>query len=483
MDDGDEEISRWNHWFDADMPSDGYAHLTDKRYYVTDKDGDVTRVLDLETRTVSFYPVSVHRGLCCVTRDDRYIISAGLPSTHGVVHVVDTVSGISSTWGDTTWDTTNTVLPFRLAPCGRSEFLVAQGFRVFRIRVSPAPGGEQPALCFSVTEYVGQEGKVHMISHDESTDRIYVVTSPSPDRRADYIIAYWPGRKGAAIIRMFGYRDLPSAVYSVGEDSVCIVSGYYMRFYDIVGHRTPESRAIYADMKAPIAFLPSVDFVISPYDDDVIPIPFHRTGRYKIKKITGRIITSSPLLSVIATPCGTDPGKVSFHRLDLRIPFIVRTGMLDMTAPPCVTEEMCILTLLSDGHCRVHDVPHEESKKWNSSSAMSWADRMVMHNLTWVPSFSSSMHECTSVYESDPAVLACRTESPTEAVLWQEAVAAIEADNARHRTERAKTKEELITRYRFDLLQTILFHARGENIHRGIWVPREIIRVIADYIV
>jgi hypothetical protein len=272
MDDGDGRISRWNHWFDADMPSDGYAHLTDKRYYVTDKDGDVMRVLDLETRTVSFYPVSVHRGLCCVTRDDRYIISTGLPSTHGVVRVVDTVSGISSTWDDTTWDTTYTALPFKLAPCGRSEFLVAQGFRVFRIRVSPAPGGEQNTLCFYVTEYVGQEGEVYMISHDESTDRIYIVTY-NPGSEFGYKIAYWPGREGAAIIRIFGYRDLPSAVYSAGEDFVCVVSGYYVAFYDIVGQLSPSnSQSSYVGLNVPSAFLPSVDFAISPHNSDVIRV-------------------------------------------------------------------------------------------------------------------------------------------------------------------------------------------------------------------
>jgi hypothetical protein len=151
--------------------------------------------------------------------------------------------------------------------------------------------------------------------------------------------------------------------------------------------------------------------------------------------------------------------------------------MLRMTAPTRVAEEECMLTLLSDGHRRVHDVPHKERDSWTCSSIVDWDNGMYEGNHAWSPSFSSTRSNAR-----DRAVLVFRTESPAEAVLWQEAVAAIEADNARHQTERAKTKEELITRYRFDLLQTILFHARGETIHRGIWAPREIIRAIADYI-
>jgi WD40 repeat protein len=70
--------------------------------------------------------------------------------------------------------------------------------------------------------------------------------------------------------------------------------------------------------------------------------------------------------------------------------------------------------------------------------------------------------------------------SASAAQLWSEAIAAVAADLALHPDDRASSADQMIRRYRFNLLQTILFHVRGADFRRH--VPREIMQVIAGIV-
>jgi hypothetical protein len=66
------------------------------------------------------------------------------------------------------------------------------------------------------------------------------------------------------------------------------------------------------------------------------------------------------------------------------------------------------------------------------------------------------------------------------AQLWSEAISAVAADLALHPDDRAHSADQMIRRYRFDLLQTILVHHREPGTLR--WhIPREITGIIGAY--
>ena len=70
--------------------------------------------------------------------------------------------------------------------------------------------------------------------------------------------------------------------------------------------------------------------------------------------------------------------------------------------------------------------------------------------------------------------------SASAAQLWSEAIAAVAADLALHPDDRAHSADQMIRRYRFCLLQTILFHNRDWKTRQWC-IPREIVQVIGKY--
>ena len=71
-------------------------------------------------------------------------------------------------------------------------------------------------------------------------------------------------------------------------------------------------------------------------------------------------------------------------------------------------------------------------------------------------------------------------QSALSAQLWSEAISAVAADLALHPDDRASSADQMIGRYRFNLLQTILVHLREPgtlNWH----VSREIVQVVGGY--
>jgi hypothetical protein len=70
--------------------------------------------------------------------------------------------------------------------------------------------------------------------------------------------------------------------------------------------------------------------------------------------------------------------------------------------------------------------------------------------------------------------------SASAAQLWSEAIGVVAADLALHPDGRAHSADQMINRYRFNLLQTILVHLREPGTLK--WhIPREVVQVIAGY--
>ena len=70
--------------------------------------------------------------------------------------------------------------------------------------------------------------------------------------------------------------------------------------------------------------------------------------------------------------------------------------------------------------------------------------------------------------------------SISSAQLWSEVIGAVAADLALHPDDRARSVDQMIRRYRFNLLQTILVHRRERGTRK--WhIPREITSIIGAY--
>ena len=70
--------------------------------------------------------------------------------------------------------------------------------------------------------------------------------------------------------------------------------------------------------------------------------------------------------------------------------------------------------------------------------------------------------------------------SASAAQVWVEAIRAVAADLALHPDDRAHSAEQMIRRYRFNLLQTILVHLRNWKTRQWC-IPREIVQVVGKY--
>jgi hypothetical protein len=69
--------------------------------------------------------------------------------------------------------------------------------------------------------------------------------------------------------------------------------------------------------------------------------------------------------------------------------------------------------------------------------------------------------------------------SASSAQMWSEAISAVAADLALHPDDHASSVVQMIHRYRFNMLQTILVHKREADFRRH--VPREIVHIIGSH--
>jgi WD40 repeat protein len=90
---------------------------------------------------------------------------------------------------------------------------------------------------------------------------------------------------------------------------------------------------------------------------------------------------------------------------------------------------------------------------------------------------------CSRVSETQVHVYghAFAAPSVSSACLWSEAFGAVAADLALHPDDRASSADQMIRRYRFNLLQAILVHRRERGTRK--WhIPREIVQIVAGYL-
>jgi WD40 repeat protein len=126
----------------------------------------------------------------------------------------------------------------------------------------------------------------------------------------------------------------------------------------------------------------------------------------------------------------------------------------------------------------VHDGKEESVSLYSDGVIRSNGDVIATVASTSTCSIVSETH----VVIDDSESVEFAAPSASSAQLWSEAIGALAADLALHPEDRTHSAEQMIRRYRFNLLQTILVHLRNWNTRQWC-IPREIVQIVGGYCV
>jgi WD40 repeat protein len=298
--------------------------------------------------------------------------------------------------------------------------------------------------CLKV--YRGHTDWVDSILYDEATKRIFSASH-------DQTIIVWSSDTGEKVGVMEGHRDWVRSLTKV--TSTTIASGSndgsikLWNMTTLVCIKTIlNGSTVYS-----VAATPDGQYLISGSEDSKVKVWSVATGQclYMLSHHSDWVcrVDISPDGRFIAS--GGDDNM--FHLLSVSPPFsfAIRESVLVHDG----REQS--LTLFSDGAIR------------NNSDLIATVTSTSMCSL--VSENRIVIHGGDSVEFTAP--------SASAAQLWSEVISAVAADLALHPEYRAHSADQMISRYRFSLLQTILFHVREPDFRKH--VPREIIQTIGSY--
>ena len=296
--------------------------------------------------------------------------------------------------------------------------------------------------------YEGHTGWVNSILYDEATNRIF---SASDD---DTIIVL-NGETGERIGVMEGHGNWVRSLAQV--NSTTIASGSSDGTIKLLDTTTLVciKTIVNGNPVNSVAATPDGQYLISGSDDGKVKVWSVATGQC-LHTLSHHSIW---VLKVAVSPDGRFIASVGidnmFHLFSVSPPFsfaihkgvLVHGGRADS------------FSLFSDGAVRCNG---DLIAIVTSTSTCS----IVSENRV-------AIHGSVSVKFTAPSTSAAK--------LWTEAISAVAADLTLHPEDRAHSADQMISRYRFNLMQTILVHLREPgtlNWH----VPREIVQVIGGYI-
>jgi len=295
--------------------------------------------------------------------------------------------------------------------------------------------------------YEGHTGCVVSILYDEATKRIF---SASEDKT----IIVWNSETGEIVGVMEGHRAWVNSLTRV--NSTTIASGSNdgsIKLWDTATLACTKTISNGSPVNS-IAATRDGQHLISGSDDNKVKVRSVATGRclHTLSQ------TTNGVYKVAVSPDGrfiASAGFDNMFRLFSVSPpfsFTIHGGVLinDGRAQS--------LALLSDGAIRSNsDLTATVTS--TSTCALVSDNRIVIHN-------------SDSVELTAPSI--------SSAQLWSEAIGAVAADLALHPDDRAHSADQMVRRYRFNLLQTILVHRRERGTRK--WhIPREIVQVIGGY--
>jgi WD40 repeat protein len=297
--------------------------------------------------------------------------------------------------------------------------------------------------CLKV--YRGHTDWVDSILYDEATKRIFSASH-------DQTIIVWSSDTGEKVGVMEGHRDWVRSLTKV--TSTTIASGSndgsikLWNMTTLVCIKTIlNGSTVYS-----VAATPDGQYLISGSEDSKVKVWSVATGQclYMLSHHSDWVcrVDISPDGRFIAS--GGDDNM--FHLLSVSPPFsfAIRESVLVHDG----REES--LSLFSDGAIRGGNGELISTVACTTTCSLVSETRFSVHGYTFA------------------------APSAASAQLWTEAIGAVAADLALHPDDRAHSANQMIRRYRFSLLQTILVHLRNWKTRQWC-IPREIVQVVGKY--
>ena len=307
--------------------------------------------------------------------------------------------------------------------------------------------------------YTGHSDWVRSIVYDKKTKRIF---SGSDDRK----IRVWNAATGAKIGLMKGHRDWVTSLAFV--NATTIVSGSRdktLKIWDITKRKEVKTMSSHAGLVYSVAVTPDGQFAVSGSSDETVKMWSIATGEciatlshhsrfvYKVAvSPDGRFIASG----------GSDD---VFYLLSVTPPFscIVCEGLLNPSAADH--------RLLSDGRLLKGDI------------ALCSITPSTSCTVDTETGFTLKNHQSSSnnSNSNDNSSVSLSAPSASSAQQWIEAICAVRRYLTLHPDKRPYTTQQILTRYRFDLLQT--FSILNKRSYHRVIIPKDVMQVIGNYLV
>jgi WD40 repeat protein len=297
--------------------------------------------------------------------------------------------------------------------------------------------------------YGWHDAWVYAILYDEATDRIF------SSLRRDKAIVVWNSDTGEKVGEMKGHDGGAESLAWVNGTTIASCSGFYDGTIKLWNTATLTCiKTISAlDVRYVVA-TPDGQHLITGRDGDKVKVWSVATGQclHTLSHHTKcvRIVAVSPDGRFIASS-GYD-----------------RMLYLFKVSPPfsfAIREEVL-----------VHDAKVKSISLFSDGAIRAYGDAIT----TVGPASVCRIEPETRLVVSAEECIEFFAQSALSAQLWSEAISAVAADLTLHPEDRAHSADQMISRYRFTLLQTILVHLREPDTLN--WhIPREIVQVVGSY--
>jgi WD40 repeat protein len=298
-----------------------------------------------------------------------------------------------------------------------------------------------------IRSYLGHSGFVRSIAYDMKTKRIFSGSD-------DDTVMVWNAETGERIGVMTGHRNMVNSIAFINPDT--IVSGSYdntVKIWNATTLRDITTISYHTHSVASVSVTPDREYVVSGSWDKTVKVSSLHAG-----ECVATLAHNDCIATVAVSPdgrfiaSGDYSSELTLFSVVPPFPFIVHEGPLSIAS-------QSDHRLLSDGSILSSDGVVCSLRHDSICSLV--ADDQIHVKLN--ETSANMSHICLSA----PSV--------ASAQLWLEVIWAVQKNLALPSEMRSYSSKQMISRYRFDLLQVIISHT--------ILVPKDVMQLIGNYVI